>query len=495
MATEPNELPEDQEHKLDILPGNRPAEGARQGTPGEVLRESFQTSDAAGDFLGLDVDMEAMLGGESRDEDQGLALSATPMPEVEVQPSYGEEPGDDLDPRNVLEGDNGVRWENNDQIAVEEIDESDFEDEVFHATEGAGSNNRLALIALPFAVGAIAVAGVVLVPRFMGMGEADPKPVEVAKVERAPVKEVSEAVESTGEAATEAEAEDLVVESLENESSEVDETNLTDETNDAMVESSPVDVGADVGADEGTTVAEVELPGADDQPVDIDGGAANEVPNLDELIGELVGEAGTGAQPVLPVDVVEESTAPSEVATNTDNRPNRVDRAFENSASSRTTLLSGPSSPLSGSDSVWDVIYQGEEIPHEAVDSEQKVLTPRVGGVRVLMQTGEVFDGTLSAMGQGQIWLDTTPGRIGLSNAQIASMERIEFVSGDQDEPARAKSGERVKVRVPGGHLFGNVLATEADGTVMVELDSGGRVKLAKANIEGLGKSRVRILD
>ena len=44
--------------------GNRPAEGARLATPGEVLDEAFQKSENAGDFLGLDTEFTSSIGGD-----------------------------------------------------------------------------------------------------------------------------------------------------------------------------------------------------------------------------------------------------------------------------------------------------------------------------------------------------------------------------------------------------------------------------------------------
>ncbi|MEW6074385.1 MAG: hypothetical protein AB1726_17555, partial [Planctomycetota bacterium] len=64
------------------LPGtrNRPAEGARRITPSEILADHFQGSEAAGDFLGLDVE----LLGEG-----GAPGSAPGVPELQLVAAPG----------------------------------------------------------------------------------------------------------------------------------------------------------------------------------------------------------------------------------------------------------------------------------------------------------------------------------------------------------------------------------------------------------------------
>jgi hypothetical protein len=146
-----------------------------------------------------------------------------------------------------------------------------------------------------------------------------------------------------------------------------------------------------------------------------------------------------------------------------------------------------------------EMIWRGNEVPLEAVSGPAKTLMPRVGSVRVFMTTGDVFEGRLYAVGQNHVWIDAAPGRVGLDGSRVERIERIEVLppvtagvvgtSGQVD----IAGGKRVRVRVPGGMLYGKVLKAEGDEVILAR-EGGGRVRVKASDIEDLGSGRTIVV-
>jgi len=121
-------------------------------------------------------------------------------------------------------------------------------------------------------------------------------------------------------------------------------------------------------------------------------------------------------------------------------------------------------------------------------DSETRVVTPAVGSVRVVLKTGEIFDGRLYAVGQGQVWLETDIGRLALIAKHVL---RIDQSFADKEAKA-VDLLPRMRVRTPGGLFFGKVLSRD-EHHVTLRLDGGGRITLESTDIEAapLGNTRV----
>ena len=115
-------------------------------------------------------------------------------------------------------------------------------------------------------------------------------------------------------------------------------------------------------------------------------------------------------------------------------------------------------------------------------------MTPAVGNVRVVLKTGEIFDGRLYAVGQGQVWLEMEIGRLALS---AKSVLRIDQSFSDKDAKA-LDSLPRMRVRTPGGLFFGKVLSRD-EHHVTLRLEGGGRITLESTDVEPapLGDTRV----
>jgi hypothetical protein len=114
--------------------------------------------------------------------------------------------------------------------------------------------------------------------------------------------------------------------------------------------------------------------------------------------------------------------------------------------------------------------WTGEEVPMEALNGDQRLLTPMVGDVRVKFVDGSFLDGTLHAMGQGKVALDTDAGRMTFDARRVSGIDRIMAATGPD-------SGERdytrfplVRVRTEGGMFVGRELSRDGDRiTLMTE--------------------------
>jgi hypothetical protein len=143
-------------------------------------------------------------------------------------------------------------------------------------------------------------------------------------------------------------------------------------------------------------------------------------------------------------------------------------------------------------------VWAGATIPVDRIDLDERLLTPAVGRVRVVLNSGEVFDGGLYAVGERKVWLQFAHGRMALLSWQI---EKIEHLDGPADTPelgsaesARMAGLERVRVRTPGGVFYGKLLNQTGDQVTLLTGD-GARISLANARVEPAGNSPTRLID
>lgn len=136
-------------------------------------------------------------------------------------------------------------------------------------------------------------------------------------------------------------------------------------------------------------------------------------------------------------------------------------------------------------------VWEGAVVPVDQIASKEQILTPRVGVVRVTLTSGDVKEGRLHAVGQGQIWLDRERGPEGIARARI---ERLEQVGAFRDplaypgEKSAAQSktpdvDQRVRVRTAGGLFYGKIVARDGD-TLTLVTDDGARVTLEGGSVE-----------
>jgi len=415
--------------------GNRPASGARRATPGEVLSQGFQGAQNAGDFLGLDVEFTG-----NQDPNQGYAPGSLDL----VPPPSTHDPAADTgmdpvaEPAPLPAGD-----------AVQEFAEapSAFEfgedlgsEEGDFAQAATPSRSKTPLLVGALVLAALAGAGAYFYPtlsqRFLGpkteVARVDPKPGTTPTKTPKPAPTPTRA--PTPEVATK------------------DPSTTPTVTPDASV-TPDVSQGSGAVVPTPTPVSTASVDGA------------------------------TQPQPSSGSDVLE--------------------ALLSNPASAASTPAVPSNFPdLTGSEYVWtsedqlEMIWRGNAVPLEAVSAPVKTLMPRVGSVRVFMDTGDVFEGRLYAVGQNHVWIDAAPGRVGLDGARV---ERIEVLppaptglvasSGQVD----IAGGKRVRVRVPGGMLYGKVLKADGDEVILAR-DGGGRVRVKASDIEDLGSGRTIVV-
>ncbi|MEW6072666.1 MAG: hypothetical protein AB1726_08765, partial [Planctomycetota bacterium] len=141
-----------------------------------------------------------------------------------------------------------------------------------------------------------------------------------------------------------------------------------------------------------------------------------------------------------------------------------------------------------------EMIWRGDTAPMEALAAPVRILMPRVGPVRIVMGSEEVFEGRLVAMGQNQVWIDTDLGRMGLEGSRIDRIERLPAEPAGVAAAVQVARGDRVRVRTLGGVLYGRVIVRTGI-TVTLETEGGGRVVLTDPVIEPLGSSRAILVE
>ncbi len=136
-------------------------------------------------------------------------------------------------------------------------------------------------------------------------------------------------------------------------------------------------------------------------------------------------------------------------------------------------------------------------IPMDRIDGKQKLMTPAVGRVRVLLLGGEIFEGELYAVGERKVWIKSELGKMALLSWQV---ERIEHIL-DPSKPGAANapttnlaSLESVRVRTPGGVFYGRLVA-QTESSVTLVTAEGARVTLHDAEVDTAGRSATHLVD
>jgi hypothetical protein len=430
--------------------GNRPASGARQATPGEILSSEIGAPTNAGDFLGLDVEFTAdpnlwngssETGAPKEGPLAGLSVSlagsgAAPSPAV---PSSADEAQAHLD---ALEA----------ELASTP-----------HAAQG--SQRRTLLVGL-LVVTALAGLGTTYVPtllqKFGGSAPASQSDVTARGTKsgrtpkgRAPTGDESPAplagaatldTTATGDASSSASA------------------GATRARAEAGLAAASTTFGEDLGTALARSIGSRAL--------------VREAPRVAQPgAGDLDPLAGLGVD---PLDPALQSSAASEGS----------ELLFEGELGS---ALDPASLTWATSENV-DMIWRGTSVPMEAISAPAKVLTPRVGAVRVTMASGELFDGRLFAVGLARVWIDAKVGRIGLDGERVTRIERLSSLEDVHDDPEGATTGKRVRVKTLGGVLVGRILSIQGTRVTLLT-DEGGRITLDDPVLEPLPSSRAILVE
>ena len=135
-------------------------------------------------------------------------------------------------------------------------------------------------------------------------------------------------------------------------------------------------------------------------------------------------------------------------------------------------------------------IWPSYEIPIDRIDSPRRILTPVVGGVRIVFDTGEIFEGRLYAVGEGSAWIDWGTGRVGLDGRRIVTMEHL--VADEGPFSSNLAAGQivglqYVRVRAKGGVFLAKLIYQDEESTLVLT-EEGTRVTIPSADVEILGR-------
>jgi hypothetical protein len=138
-------------------------------------------------------------------------------------------------------------------------------------------------------------------------------------------------------------------------------------------------------------------------------------------------------------------------------------------------------------------VHQGADIPLEAMRGAKRLLTPKVGEVRVLLLSGETFEGRLHALGEGGAWLDTDLGRMLLHASQVRGIEALASTPADAGAKASGLLQlPRVRVVCAGGVFSGALVSRQGDEVVLAT-DEGSRIKLKALKVEPVSREGTQL--
>jgi len=429
--------------------GNRPASGARRATPGEVLSQGFQGNQNAGDFLGLDLEFTGSQDAGGFGDPGDLSLQGAPTtydPSLQTAYAPGDLGGFEVAPDPMLDpaldpaqgfADSASSFEYGHDLGADSGGD-------FQYSEPASGSGKRGLLLTVGLLGALGALGYYFGPQWLARfsGKTDQVATNVPTHSTTPRSTTGARPEGLPESGS---------------SSALPE-----------VGSQPIAAGPEAQVESSTPrPTGAKPPRLDPQPTPTattDGATPPPAKGQESAPGDLLSGI-LGHAPAVP-------SQPSTF-------PNIEGAEFE-----------------WASDDQLELIWRGDSVPMEAVHAPAKTLMPRVGSVRVFMQSNEIFEGRLYAVGQDRVWIDTEPGRIGLDGGKV---ERILVIpasatvlGGGQGEMV-ATLGRRARVRVPGGMLYGNVLKVEGDD-VTLQLEDGGRVHVQSSDIEDIGSGRAIVV-
>ncbi len=142
-------------------------------------------------------------------------------------------------------------------------------------------------------------------------------------------------------------------------------------------------------------------------------------------------------------------------------------------------------------------VWVGGSIPMEHIGGEQKLMTPGVGRVRVILTDGEVFEGDLYAVGESKVWIQTQLGKMALLGWQVERVEHLleeTTLPGSGVQLASLAGLDSVRVRTPGGVFYGRLLEETERGVTLLTSE-GARITLHDAEIDTAGRSATHLVD
>jgi hypothetical protein len=138
--------------------------------------------------------------------------------------------------------------------------------------------------------------------------------------------------------------------------------------------------------------------------------------------------------------------------------------------------------------------WREQSVPMEAIAGERRLRTINVGQVRVMLDSGEYFEGALYAVGQQRVWLDLDLGRIAFEAAAVRDITRITTPANAIGKKGQDLSGlPHVEVRLPGGWMAGRLVGREGS-TVTLVTDNGIRMVIESDEVRPISARKTRVL-
>lgn len=135
--------------------------------------------------------------------------------------------------------------------------------------------------------------------------------------------------------------------------------------------------------------------------------------------------------------------------------------------------------------------WEGAVVPVDQIASKTRILTPKVGLVRVTLASGDVAEGRLHSVGHGQVWIESGDRERAIARSEIERLEQVGPSVGSlapvpanfAESNARTVAGSRVRVRTAGGLFYGQIVARDGD-TLTLETDEGVRVTVEGGSVD-----------
>ncbi|MBL8857911.1 MAG: hypothetical protein JNL28_05355 [Planctomycetes bacterium] len=142
-------------------------------------------------------------------------------------------------------------------------------------------------------------------------------------------------------------------------------------------------------------------------------------------------------------------------------------------------------------------LWRAPEIPTAEISGDRKLLTLNVGRVRLMLQSGEYFEGDLYAVGMNRVWLNLDLGRISFEAATVREMKRITAPSAKaafgKQKPEDLAGLPHVEVRMPGGSITGRMVGRDGNRITLVT-DDGMRTVLDSSDVRPVTPRKTRVL-
>ncbi len=133
-------------------------------------------------------------------------------------------------------------------------------------------------------------------------------------------------------------------------------------------------------------------------------------------------------------------------------------------------------------------VWPGFEIPVDEYGRPERLLTPYVGDVRAVLDSGDIFEGRLYAVGENRIWVTTGWGVVALETARLDAVVHVAPAGGElaQSDASPITRMPRIRVEAEGGGFPARLLYQDDRGATVVT-DGGTRITVRPSDVDLVG--------